>query len=119
MLHSHLKVSRQHPCVHTAAPSNVDRARRVQSSQHSVRCFLWVQPLLNLRLCERIVVRTSHIVVAPLHVGHGWIPTNSDSAHEVLTVSAVNTHVLDLLHLLLLEKLCLFKLLNLLDGWKL
>ena len=98
----------------------MDRARRVQSSQHSVRCFLWVQPLLNLGLGERIVVRTSsRIVVAPLHVGHGWIPTNSDSAHEVLTVGAVNTHVLELLHLLLLEKLRLFKLLDLFDGRKL
>jgi len=91
----------------------------VKSSQHPVSCLLWVHSLLNLSLGERIVVRTTRSVVAPLHVSHGWIPTNSYGPHSVLTVGAVNTHVLELLHLLLLEELRLFKLLDFFDGWKL
>jgi len=67
VFHSHLKISRKHPSIHTVAPSDVDRARRVQGSQHFVRCFLRVHPFLNLHLSERIIVRTT-TVVAALHV---------------------------------------------------
>ena len=80
---------------------------------------MWVHPLLYLPLVERIVVRGSCAIVAPLHVSHGWIPANSDSPHAVLAVGAVDARVLELLHLLLLEELSLFKLLDLLDRRKL
>jgi hypothetical protein len=97
----------------------VDCARRVNSCQHSIRCFMWVHPLLHLPLVERIVVCGSCAIVAPLHVSHGWISTNSDSAQTVLAFGAVDARVLELLHLLLLEELSLLKLLYLLYRWKL
>ncbi len=91
----------------------------MKSCQHAVGCLVWVHPLLDLPFVKRVVVRGSSVIVAALHVCHIWISTNSDSPHTVLAVSAVNACVLELLNLLLLEKLCLFELLNLFDGRKL
>lgn len=97
----------------------MDCARGVKSCQHAVGCLVWVHPLLHLPFVKRVVVRGSSAIVAALHVCHIWISTNSGTPHAILGVSAVNACVLELLNLLLLEKLRLFELLNLFDGRKL
>ena len=119
VLHCHLEVRRQHPCVNAATAPNVDCAGGVKSCQHAVHCLVWVHPLLHLPFVKRVVVRGSSAIVAALHIRHSWISTNSDIPHAVLAVSAVDACVLELLNLLLLEKLRLFKLLDLFDGRKL
>jgi len=117
VLHRHLKVCGQHPCVNAVTAPNVYCTRRFKSCQHSVHCLVRNFLLFHLPFVERVVLRGSGAIIAALHVSHDWISANPNSPHHA--VSAVDACVLELLHLLLLEKLSFFELLYLLYRRKL